>query len=172
MASAVRHASDVANKRSMQRKRTKLYNALVSSLKKVQVRDITNVNLKLQCLLDVTDIEDDLSNEAKEDVLTMYEDMAKFLLHTAYTIDSKDALTESSELIKKAERALFVGSTGIMKTSMAELGRMERAAGVVDDIEDSYTLKRKADAKAVIIKASSIVNDVISEVALSRQLPR
>ena len=32
-----------------------------------------------------------------------------------------------------------------MKTSMAELGRMERAAGVVDDIEDSYTLKRKAD---------------------------
>lgn len=40
----------------------------------------------------------------KEDVLTMYEDMAKFLLHTAYTIDSKDALTESSELIKKAER--------------------------------------------------------------------
>ena len=43
----------------------KLYNVLVSSLKKIQVRDITSVNLKLQCLLDVTDIEDDLSNEAK-----------------------------------------------------------------------------------------------------------
>ena len=34
-------------------------------LKSVPVSDVTGVNLKLQCLNDATDVDDDLSDEAK-----------------------------------------------------------------------------------------------------------
>lgn len=43
------------------------YSMLVSVLKYVKVSDVTGGNMKLQCLNDVTDVDDDLSDEAKVD---------------------------------------------------------------------------------------------------------
>ena len=41
------------------------YRKMVTVLKSVNVSDVAGVNLKLQCLNDVTDFDDDLSDKAK-----------------------------------------------------------------------------------------------------------
>ncbi|KAI0233658.1 hypothetical protein LSAT2_016133 [Lamellibrachia satsuma] len=165
-ASAVRHTSTVESSRSMERGRTEFYRKIVSVLKSVNVSDVAGVNLKLQCLNDVTDFDDDLSDKAKLDAITMYEDMASLLRQLTEQPDDNYASNGTSELITHAERAIFVGSLNILKKSKGEEDATEVATGVIYDIEDSYAIKRRAVAKGIVEKTMNIIN-IVSKVALA-----
>ncbi|KAI0233654.1 hypothetical protein LSAT2_016129 [Lamellibrachia satsuma] len=77
VASAVRHAYTVESSRSMERGLAELYSKLVSVLKYVNVSDVADVNMKLQCLNDVTSFDGDLGDEAKSQMARSLVDMYK-----------------------------------------------------------------------------------------------